>query len=241
MPATEHARHWAPPNSCHVITTILISNIWDFLDKLLHSSHKWLLGLRRRWGELWEVVSIVEGPKGVGWIITGSPQKISFRSSQSFLVQGFSFKQVLLLLCLMFSCILSRLKRSFHNDRKNEFWGTAIPRVHIFLTLQKLPLPRFFLLNSAPQCVVLQYIALQCNGEEGTVLLLNHSRIRWAPPAHVVVVQVELAREGAAAHAQKCRYSPTNNWTTEIDWIWLNRTTEFLTLPLNYFCSSPPA
>ena len=89
MPATEHARHWAPPNSCHVITTILISNIWDFLDKLLHSSHKWLLGLRRRWGELWEVVSIVEGPKGVGWIITGSPQKISFRSLQPFRFKGF--------------------------------------------------------------------------------------------------------------------------------------------------------
>ena len=88
-------------------------------------------------------------------------------------VQGFSFKQVLLLLCMMLSCTLSRLKRSFHNDRKKEFWGTAIPRVHIFLTLQKLPLPRFFLLNSAPQCVVLQYIALQCNGEEGTVLIVE--------------------------------------------------------------------
>jgi len=36
-------------------------------------------------------------------------------------VQGFSFEQVLLLLCMMFSCILSRLKRSFHNDRKKEF------------------------------------------------------------------------------------------------------------------------
>ena len=72
---------------------------------------------------------------------------------------------------------------------KNWILRRCNPRVRFFLTLQKLSLPRFFLLIIASQCTALQYITLQCVGKEGTTPVIelfpdsdkHHQHMPWCP------------------------------------------------------------
>ena len=199
------ARHRAPPNSFHVITTIFKSNIWFFGANffMLHMNGFWDHDVDGENHEkLFLLIKIRKGGMRYIWI-----------KAENF----FSFIAIVLALGYFFSrswcfnawCLIAHLlafKRSFLQcPEKEGFWGAATPPHPHLPDIQKHSLPRLFLLHRAPQCIVLQYFASQCNEEEGRSPIIEPFPDDARPP-YVEVSQVELRRRGAIAHTQSVQW-----------------------------------